>query len=103
MKKGTIEIAKDKNGASKATLKLEQELTYSNVVDLKEEVIKHLHEFDQLHIQANLVQIDLTGIQLLYSIKKTCLSAKKQVFLSIKMNEELENLLVSCGFKEIPN
>ena len=103
MKKGTIEISKDKSGISKATLKLENELTYVNVVSLKEEVMRHLPEFDQIYIQANLFQIDLTGIQLLYSIRKTCLAAKKQVVLSIKMNEELQNLLVRSGFNDLLN
>ncbi len=103
MKNGTIEITKDNNGVSKATLKLVNELTYTSVVDIKEKVIKHLHEFDQLYIQANLIQIDLTGIQLLYSVKKTCINAKKQIIISIKMNEELELLLIRSGFKELLN
>lgn len=103
MKNGIIEITKDNNGVSKATLKFENELTYTNVVNLKEEVIKHFHEFDQIHIHANLLQIDLTGIQLLYSVRNTCLKAKKQLTVSLKMNEELENLLVRSGFKELIN
>ena len=103
MKKGTIEISKDKSGTSKATLKLENELTYVNVVSLKEEVIKNLANFDQIYIQANLFQIDLTGVQLLYSIRKSCLAAKKQVVFSIKMNDELQNLLIRSGFKDLLN
>lgn len=103
MKKGIIEISKDKSGVSKGTLLLENELTYLNVASIKEEVAKNLPLVDQLYIQANLFQIDLTGIQLIYSIKKTCQLAKKQVVLSVKINSELQNLMVRSGFNYLLN
>ncbi len=103
MKKGSIQILQDKNGASKAMLTLADELTYSNVVDLKDEVLKHFKKFDQLHIQGDITQIDLTGLQLLYSIKKSCLQAKKTVVISLKTNSEMEILLKRSGFNEFLN
>jgi len=96
-----MEIARDKNGESRATMMLEDELTYVNVVATENEVKKHLNDFDHLHIHANLSQIDLSGIQLLYSVKKSCLNAKKQIVISLRMNTELENLIIRSGFKDL--
>jgi anti-anti-sigma regulatory factor len=60
-----------------------------------------MHEFDCLHIQASLAHIDLTGIQILYSINKSCSASQKKVTFNIKMGDELRQIVLRAGFKEL--
>ena len=60
-----------------------------------------MKDFEQLHIQANIAHIDLTGIQLLFAIKKSCEAVQKQVKFNFRMNGELKNLVIRSGFGEL--
>lgn len=102
MKKNVLDIPKDKKGAFiKATLSIDEELSFINASSILGDIQSHMHEFDQLNIQASLAHIDLTGIQILYSIKKSCNQNQKTVLFNIKMNEELTQLILRSGFKEL--
>src|SRR5208283_1208241 len=98
----TLEIHKfTKDEAQIATLYIDNELSFINSNDIKDEIITHLNDFEQLNIQANIAHIDLTGIQLLYSIKKSCASVNKKVKFNFKMNSDLKNLVIRSGFGEL--
>lgn len=102
MKKNVLDIPKDKKGDFiKATLSIDGELSFINAASILGDIQSHIHEFDQLNIQASLAHIDLTGIQILYSIKKSCSQNQKNVHFNIKMNEELTQLILRSGFKEL--
>jgi len=102
MKKRALEISKVKKGEPvKATLYVDDELSFINTAEIQEDILKHLKGIDQLNIQASLVHLDLTGIQLLYSIKKTCATLNKQITYFIRMNEDLKTLVSRSGFKEL--
>jgi anti-anti-sigma regulatory factor len=103
MKKRALEIPKVKKGEPvKATLYIDDELSFINASEIQDDISKHVKDdFDQLSIQASLAHLDLTGIQLLYSIKKTCETLNKEVTLSLKMNDELKTLITRAGFKEL--
>lgn len=97
-----LEITKNKKGEPiKAVLTLKDELSFLNSDGIAKEINSHLKEFDQLDLHINLVHIDLTGIQLIYSIKKTCDVNKKKLNVNIKMSDEIKNLVAVAGFKEI--
>jgi anti-anti-sigma regulatory factor len=102
MKKRALEIPKVKKGEPvRATLYVDDELSFINAAEIQEDILKHLKGIDQLNIQASLVHLDLTGIQLLYSIKKTCAILNKQMTYFIRMNEDLKTLVSRSGFKEL--
>jgi hypothetical protein len=102
MKRKALEIHKVKKGEPvKAILFIDDELSFINAAQIKEEVFNNLKEFDSLNIQANVVHLDLTGVQLLYSIKKTCETLNKGVTYNIKMNDELKYLIDRSGFIEL--
>jgi len=104
MKRKALEILKPKPGDPvKAILSIDDELSFINAAQVKEDILNHLKEFDQLLIQANIAHLDLTGVQLLYSIRKSCETFNKQVTYNIKMNDELKNLINRSGFKELFN
>ena len=102
MKRKALEIIKSKKGEpTKAILYVDDELSFINALQIKDEILNNVNEFDQLLIQANIAHLDLTGVQLLYSIRKSCETFNKQVTYNIKMNEELKNLIGRSGFKEL--
>jgi len=103
MKKRALEIPKVKKGDPiKATLYVDDELSFINAAEIQEDILKHIKkDIDQLNIQASLVHLDLTGIQLLYSIKKTCETLNKHVTFNLRLNEDLKTLISRAGFKEL--
>lgn len=102
MKKKALEIQKPGKGEpTKATLYVDDELSFINCNEIKEMVINNLREFDHLFIQANIAHIDLTGIQLLYAIKRSLKLEGKQLNFSFKMNPELKTLVTRSGFTEL--
>jgi len=102
MKKNTIEILKEKKGEPrKGILTLENEQTFANAKELLENYRSNLNKFDNLVIQGNIDYFDLTGIQALYSIRKSLLANNKTLALGIKVNEETKNIISRAGFKEI--
>lgn len=102
MKRNVLDIPKVRKGDFvKATLSIDGELSFINATTILSDVQNHILEFDQLNIQASLAHIDLTGIQILYSIKKSCALNQKDVIFNIKMNEELTQLILRSGFKEL--
>ncbi len=102
MNRKSLEIHKTKDGDSKlANLYIDNELSFINSNDIKDEIMNRINDFDQLNIQANIAHIDLTGIQLLYSIKKSCAAVRKQVKFNFKLNSELKNLVVRSGFNDL--
>jgi MFS superfamily sulfate permease-like transporter len=104
MKRKALEIPKAKKGEpTKAILYIDDELSFINALQIKEDISSHIDDFDQLNIQANLAHLDLTGVQLLYSIRKSCETFNKQVTYNVKMNDELKYLISRSGFKELVN
>lgn len=102
MKRKALEIPKVKKGEPvKAILYIDDELSFINAAQIKEDILKGLSEFDSLSIQAHIAHLDLTGVQLLYSIKKTCETLNKEVTYNIKMNDELKYLISRSGFKDL--
>jgi hypothetical protein len=102
MKKNTVEIMKEKKGEPrKGILTLENDLTFSNANELIQNYISSIDKFDTLVMQGNIESIDLTGIQAIYSIRKSLVSNKKSLAIGIKINEEAKNLILRSGFKEI--
>jgi anti-anti-sigma regulatory factor len=103
MKSNSLEIPKSfkKGDVIKATLTVDDELSYVNASVIASEIQKHITEFDELNINANVAHIDLTGIQLLFSIKKSCENKQKKVNFNVKMGHELKELMLKAGFNEL--
>lgn len=102
MKKNTIEISREKKGEPrKGILTLESEITFANAKELLDNYMANMDKFDTLVIQGKVDLMDLTGIQALYSLRKSLMANKKTLAIGIKMNEETKNLVLRSGFKEI--
>lgn len=104
MKRKTLEIPTPKKGEPlRAILYIDDELSFINAAQVKDDIVSRLKEFDELLVQANLAHLDLTGVQLLYSIQKTCKTLNKRVIYNVKLNDDLKNLISKSGFKELFN
>jgi MFS superfamily sulfate permease-like transporter len=103
MKHNSLEISKSfkKDEPINATLTVEDELSFINALGIANEIQKHLKEFNLLNINATIAHIDLTGIQLLYSIKKSCENDQKKVNFNIKMGQEQKDLIIKAGFNDL--
>jgi anti-anti-sigma regulatory factor len=103
MKHNSLEIQKNykKGEIIKATLTVDDELSFINAELIASEIQKHIKEFDQLTIIANIAHIDLTGVQLLFSIKKSCENINKTVIFNVKLGTELKELIIKAGFNEL--
>lgn len=102
MKKNTIEIMKEKKGEPrKGVLTFDHEITFTNANELLDNYIASKDKFDVLVMQGNIDLLDLSGIQAIYSIRKSLKDNGKNISLGIKMNEESKNLILRSGFKEI--
>lgn len=102
MKKNTIEIMKEKKGEPKVgVLTLDHELTFANANELLDNYIASKDKYDSLIMQGSVDTIDLTGIQVLYSIRKSLKENNKSITLGFKVNDETKNFILRSGFKEI--
>lgn len=102
MKKNTIEIMKEKKGEpKKGILTLSHEITFANAEELLKNYLSSKDKYEVLVIQGNVDTIDLTGIQALYSIRKSLQNEHKSIAMGMKMNEETKSFILRSGFKEI--
>ena len=100
--KKRLEIVKTTSGEPvKAIYYLDNELSFINATEIKDEILSKQDRFEHLTIQANLDHLDLTGIQLLYSIRRTIETQNKKLSLNIKLEEGLSSLISRCGFNEL--
>ncbi len=89
-----------------AIITLEEDLSINNTENNQIETIKKtVNENNNIRIVLkNVEDIDLTVIQLLYSIKKTCEKEDKKLEFDIKLPQKLDTLLKNTGFdKQIIN
>jgi anti-anti-sigma regulatory factor len=102
MKRKALEFPKNVAGEqTKAILYIDEELSFINGSEIRNEIIEKIGQFELLIIQANLVHIDLTGVQLLYSIQKTLQKNNKKLTLNVKMADDLKSLVTKAGFIEL--
>ena len=97
-----FKIQPPKKGDKVARLYLAGDLSVNNLNDM---VVKFREaEKDYDHIEINLGEIvafDLATIQLLISMKKTCLRHKKKLNFNIDISNDLLKLLSITGFSNI--
>jgi len=100
MKKVISDIKISRSGKQKTcTISLEGELTVNNVAGIKGELIHVLEKCDSLQLRIqNVTSTDLSWIQLLQSLRKTCNNSDKNIAISMILNSDVELLLTRAGF-----
>ena len=94
-KKKTSEISSQENSA---TYTIANDFSIASIDTIKKEIEELLITSDKLVVKGEGIKtIDLTGIQLLYSLRQSDKENKKISF-EITLKEELQTLLGKAGF-----
>ena len=99
MEKISIAINPTENSDS-VLLTLSGELTLYSINTVLDKIKETLAEYPAVTLEINQVTgMDLSGIQLIYSIKKTLETENKKFSLRIDLPDELEELISKTGFE----
>lgn len=100
MTKVISDIKTSKSGKKNTcTISFEGELTLHQVSAIKKGIINALEKCDSLQLKIHKVtSIDLSWIQLLHSLKKTCKDLGKPIAIEMILNPDAELLLARTGF-----
>lgn len=91
-----------KKGEKKVTVVLENDLTIYSVDELKKIIDDLYKKYDDLNFEfKNIKNIDLTFVQLLFSIKQSALNDDKKITLDVDMPEDLELLFNNADIKRV--
>ena len=81
---------------------IEEGISIANVTEIRKILLNHLKGNNNPQVRLhNIEQFDLSGIQLIYSLQKTCLKERKNLKLEINLSDEMTTLLRNTGFKNI--
>lgn len=97
-----FKIQSPKKGDKVTRLYLAGDLSVNNLNDMIVKFREVEKDFDNIEINlGEVVAFDLATIQLLISMKKTCLRHKKKVNFNIDISNDLTKLLNITGFSNI--
>jgi hypothetical protein len=75
----------------------------SSIHTLKEKLTDAISRYSTIHvIVKNIAAIDLTGIQLLFAIKRSSETLQKKFSFDIDLPDELNTIISQAGFHNLP-
>lgn len=94
--------SKTENGLKKNIITVEGDLALQNSAELKEKLWQTLKSNDIIHLQAkNVTDIDITFLQLVYSLRKTAATMNKTITLDIELPQKVFDLIERLGFAAV--
>lgn len=95
-------IPSNKKGEKKVSLVLENELTIFSIEKIREKIIESVLKYDEIDFQLkNITNMDLTFIQLFYSIKVTSEKLNKKVAFNIDLAEDVKSLFINSDLYKV--
>ncbi len=95
-------IASKKKGSKSVTIHLENELTIFSIEGMKDQIIDTVNKFEDIKIELkNVNNMDLTFVQLLYSIKITAEEQDKKVTFNADISEDIKTLFENSDLSKI--
>lgn len=89
-------------GENKVSLVLENELTIFSIEKMREKIIESVLKYDEIDFQLkNITNMDLTFIQLFYSIKATSEKLNKKVVFNIDLANDVESLFINSDLYKV--
>lgn len=83
---------------------IKKELSINNVSEVKEKLIKEINQNDEIKIILKKIDyIDLPGLQLLVSARKTIVNKGKKVSFSFDLSKEMDVIFKNSGFNSLLN
>ncbi|MBI9052529.1 MAG: hypothetical protein JEY96_01845 [Bacteroidales bacterium] len=101
--KSKIHIAPSKNKEEKKVkITFENDLTIYSIEDFKAKFIEAYNKYDVINIKLkNVNNVDLTFIQLLYSLKEDSKKTNKSISFDFEFPEDLELLLNNSDLSKV--
>ena len=103
--------AKDKNiqikpskkkGENKVSIMLENELTIFSIENMKDKIIEAVKKYDIIEFKLNNVSnMDLTFVQLFYSIKTFAERLNKKISFDVELPDDIESLFSNSGLNKV--
>lgn len=95
-------IPSKQKGEKKATIILENELTIFTIEKLKNKMLETFEHYDTIEFNLKKVHnIDLTFIQLLFSLKNTAQKRNKKISLQADISEDIRLLLNNADLNKV--
>jgi len=91
-----------KKGENMASIILENELTIFSIESMKDKIIEAVMKYDHVEFALkNINNVDLTFIQLLYSVKKTAEALNKKVSFDVELPDDIKSLLNNSDLSKV--
>jgi hypothetical protein len=95
-------IPSKKKGENKVSVVLENELTIFSIEKMREKIIESVLKYDEIDFQLkNVNNMDLTFIQLFYSIKVTSDRLNKKVVFNIDLANDVKSLFINSDLYKV--
>ena len=93
-----------KKGESKVSIILENELTIFSVEAIKDNIIEAIKKYDMIEfVLKNISNMDLTFVQLFYSIKISAEKLNKKVSFDVELSDDIESLFENSDLNKALN
>lgn len=91
-----------KKGESHANILLENELTIFSIESMKDKIIETVLKYDDIKIELkNVDNMDLSFVQLLYSIKITANKLNKKVSFDVSLSDDIKSLFNNSDLSKV--
>ncbi len=93
-----------KKGEKKVSIVLKNELTIFSIEQLQSKIIDTVKKYDEIEFNLNEVSnMDLTFIQLFFSVKITADSQKKKVRFNENLSDDIKTLFINSDLYKVLN
>lgn len=85
-----------------SNIEIQGNLTINNSESIKKKLIEAINNFNELNITLkDIEKIDVSAIQLFYSLKKICNEKNKKIIFNTRFSDEISELLKHSGLDKI--
>ena len=91
-----------KKGESKVSIILANELTIFSIETLKDKIIDAVKKYDTIEFTLkDIGNMDLTFVQLFYSIKNSADSLNKKISFDVNLSDDIESLFINSDLDKV--
>jgi len=95
-------IPSRKKGSKAVTINLENELTIFSVEGMKDKIFEAVKKYNDIKFELqNINNMDLTFVQMLYSVRKTAQEKNKKVSFNTELSDDIMSLFNNSDLNKI--
>ncbi len=97
-----LKITPGSDNKKKVEITINKELTLNNSSETQKEFLSLIDKYDEFILKTNEIEnFDLSGIQLLFSLKQTLEKKGKKLILQINLPGDLKSITDHAGFTNL--